>query len=78
LRHLKQAALFEAAVVKSGSSLNPNYRVLRQFWQGKFAICGLILSSRQFLLVPQLPQNFTCAMKIVKNPQKYSTHLHQG
>jgi hypothetical protein len=40
--------------------------VFHWFRQAKFAHGGLILSSSQFLLLPQQPLNITLAVKVVK------------
>jgi len=46
------------------------YNVIHQFGQEKFVFGGLILSTSQFLLLPQLPLNFTLDTKLVKMTQK--------
>jgi hypothetical protein len=43
------------------------YSVFHRFGQEKFAYVDLILSSSQFLLPHQLPQNLTFDTKLVKN-----------
>jgi hypothetical protein len=43
-----------------------NYNAFYRFRQAKFANGGLILSSSQFLLLPQLPQKKKLALKVVK------------
>jgi hypothetical protein len=40
--------------------------VFHRFRQAKFAYGGSILSSSQFLLLPQLPQKMELASKVVK------------
>jgi len=42
------------------------YRVFHRFRQAKFDNGGLILSSSQFLILPQLPQKNEAASKVVK------------
>jgi hypothetical protein len=42
-------------------------RLFRQFRQAKFANGGSILSSSQFLLLPQLPRKMEFATKVVKS-----------
>jgi hypothetical protein len=45
------------------------YSVFQGFRQAKFANGGSILSSSQFLILPQLPQKMKLASKVVKiNP----------
>ncbi len=46
------------------------YSVFHQFRQTKFAYGGLIFSSSQFLLLPQLPQKMELASKVVKVDSK--------
>ncbi len=46
------------------------YSVSHQFRQAKFAYGGSILSSSQFLLLPQLPLNMTLAIKVDKIDEK--------
>jgi hypothetical protein len=47
-----------------------SYSVFHQFRQAEFAHGGLILSSSQFLLLPQLPQKMELASKAVKVDSK--------
>ncbi len=47
-----------------------NYSVFHRFRQDKFAYSGSILSSSQFLLLPQLPQKMELASKVVKVDSK--------
>jgi hypothetical protein len=42
------------------------YSVFQGFSKAKSAICGSILSSSQFLILPQLPQKIKLASKVVK------------
>ncbi len=42
------------------------YSVFHSFRQSKFAYVGLILSSSQILLLPQLPHKMTLASEVVK------------
>jgi hypothetical protein len=42
------------------------YSVFRGFSKAKFANGGSILTSSQFLILPQLPQKMTLASKVVK------------
>jgi hypothetical protein len=44
--------------------------VFHRFWKGQFAYGGSILSSSQFLLLPQLPQNLMLDTKVDKNGSK--------
>ncbi len=46
------------------------YNVFHQFKQAKIAYGGSILSSSQFLLLPQLPLNMTLDIKVVKIGEK--------
>ncbi len=46
------------------------YSVFRQFSKAKSANSGSILSSRQFLILPQLPQKIKLASKLVKFDSK--------
>jgi hypothetical protein len=46
------------------------YSVFHQYRQAKFDNGGLILSSSQFLLLPQLPQKMKLASKVVKMHSK--------
>ncbi len=48
----------------------PNYSVFHQIKQAKFAYGGIILSSSQFLLLPQLPLKMELASKVVKVDSK--------
>ncbi len=50
--------------------------MFRGFWQARFAYEGSILSSNQFLLLPQLPQNLIISTIIVKNNTKIAISLH--
>jgi hypothetical protein len=43
-----------------------DYSMFHRFRQAKFTHGGLILSSSQFLLLPQLPQKMEPASKVVK------------
>ncbi len=55
--------------------------VCHQFWQAKFAIDGLILSSSRFLMLPQLLKNQMRVTKKSNMTQKYSfrcVNLNQG
>jgi hypothetical protein len=51
------------------------YRVFHRFRQAKFAYGGSILSSSQFLLLPQLPQKMELALKVVKVDSKIIVSL---
>jgi hypothetical protein len=51
------------------------YSVFYQFRQAKFAYGGSILSSSQFLLMPQLPQKMELASKVVKVDSKIIVSL---
>jgi hypothetical protein len=46
------------------------YSVFHRFRKAKFAYGGSILSSSQFLLLPQLPQKMELASKVVKVDSK--------
>jgi hypothetical protein len=48
--------------------------VFHRFRQGKIACGGSILSSRHFLLLPQLPQKVKMALKVAKNDLKIKSH----
>jgi hypothetical protein len=50
--------------------MSKNYSAFHQYGQAKFAFGGSILSSSQFLLLPQLPQKTKVASKAVKNDSK--------
>jgi hypothetical protein len=52
------------------SSFNKLYSVFQVFRQAKSANGGSILSSSQFLLLPQLPQKIKLALKVVKVDSK--------
>ncbi len=53
--------------------------MFHRFRQAKFASGGLILSSSQFLLLPQLPQKMELASKVVKvNSKKLSPYLRSN
>ncbi len=58
-----------ASTTENHSKLNQFliYIAFHQFGQAKFAYCGSILSSSQFLLLLQLPQNLKLDTNIVKN-----------
>ncbi len=47
-----------------------SYSVFHGFSLAKFAYCGSILSSSQFLILPQLPQKMKLTSKVVKINQK--------
>ncbi len=49
--------------------------MFHQFRQAKFAYGGLILSSSQFLQLPQLPQKMELASKVVKVDSKIIVSL---
>ncbi len=51
------------------------YSVFHQFRKAKFAYGGSILSSSQFLLLPQLPQKMELASKVVKVDSKIIVSL---
>jgi hypothetical protein len=51
------------------------YSVFHRFRQAKFANDGSILSSRQFLLLPQLPQKMELASKVVEIDSKIIVSL---
>jgi hypothetical protein len=51
------------------------YSVFHRFKQAKFAYGGSILSSSQFLLLPQLPQKMELASKVVKVDSKIIVSL---
>ncbi len=53
------------------------YSVFHRFGQTKFDFGGLILSSRQFLLLPQLPQNLMLDTKTAKIGSKIIILIHQ-
>jgi hypothetical protein len=50
------------------------YSVFQGFSKAKSANGGSILSSRQFLILPQLPQKIKLASKVVKDGQR-NNHL---
>jgi hypothetical protein len=52
-----------------------SYSVFHQFREAKFAYGGSILSSSQFLLLPQLPQKMELASKVVKVDSKIIVSL---
>jgi hypothetical protein len=47
-------------------SVNESYSVFHRFRRGEFACGGLILTSSQFLDLPQRPLETMLAMKVVK------------
>jgi hypothetical protein len=47
-----------------------SYSVFQGFCKAKSANGGLILSSSQFLILPQLPQKMKLALKVVKVDSK--------
>ncbi len=51
-------------------SNNYSYSVFQGFSKAKFAYGGSILSSSQFLLLPQLPQKIKLTLKVVKVDSK--------
>jgi hypothetical protein len=53
-----------------GSSNGWSYSVFQGFSKAKSANGGLILSSSQFLILPQLPQKIKLASKVVKVDSK--------
>jgi hypothetical protein len=74
---------FIASVIFRGSRgnienrLEPNilekyYKAFHRFGQAKFPKGGLVLSSSQFLILPQLPQKMMVCLKVVKIDSKIS------
>jgi hypothetical protein len=61
---------FDLEFVIFDQILNYLYRVFHRFRQAKFDNGGSILSSSQFLLLPQLPQKMKLASKVVKIDSK--------
>jgi len=51
------------------------YRVIHEFGQGKFSDGGLVLSSSQFSILPQLPPKIMLNSKVVKIDLKITISL---
>ncbi len=56
--------------------LGKNATVCQGFSYAKFAYGGSILSSSQFLILPQLPQKMKLVSKVVKIDSKIIVLLH--
>jgi hypothetical protein len=64
-------AILEASRLPANTSYNLNmYSVFQGFSKAKSANGGSILSSSQFLILPQLPQKIKLASKVVKVDSK--------
>jgi hypothetical protein len=67
LENSKGLAVYEVTHL---DSLPPSYSVFQEFSKAKSANGGSILSSSQFLILPQLPQKIKLASKVVKIDSK--------
>jgi hypothetical protein len=52
------------------------YSVFHRFRQPKFAYCGEILNSSQFLFLFQLPQNLMLVTKMIKNESNFALLIY--
>jgi hypothetical protein len=72
LRFVEKSTFEQKNACKMLKKFTPN---VSRIWASKIGYGRLVLSSRQFLLLPQLPQKMKLALKVVKSDSMIITLL---